>query len=48
MRQKDLNLLNGNSSVAHMGFIFLGIASLNLIGMTGAVLIMMRTASSQR
>ena len=40
MRQKDLNLLIGNSSVAHMGFIFLGIASLNLIGMTGAVIIM--------
>jgi NADH-quinone oxidoreductase subunit M len=38
--QKDLNLLIGNSSVAHMGFIFLGIASLNLIGVTGAVLIM--------
>jgi len=40
MRQKDLNLLIGNSSVAHMGFIFLGIASLNLIGITGAVFIM--------
>jgi NADH-quinone oxidoreductase subunit M len=40
MRQKDLNLLIGNSSVAHMGFIFLGIATLNLIGVTGAVLIM--------
>jgi len=40
MRQKDLNLLIGNSSVAHMGFIFLGIASLNLIGVTGAILIM--------
>ena len=40
MRQRDLNLLIGNSSVAHMGFIFLGIASLNLIGVTGAVLIM--------
>ena len=40
MRQKNLNLLIGNSSVAHMGFIFLGIASLNLIGVTGAVLIM--------
>ena len=40
MRQKNLNLLIGNSSVAHMGFIFLGIASLNLIGITGAVLIM--------
>src|SRR5208282_2276010 len=40
MRQKDLNLLIGNSSVAHMGFIFLGIASLNLIGVTGAVVLM--------
>jgi len=40
MRQRDLNLLVGNSSVAHMGFIFLGIASLNLIGVTGAVFIM--------
>jgi len=40
MRQRDLNLLIGNSSVAHMGMIFLGIASLNLIGVTGAVVIM--------
>jgi NADH-quinone oxidoreductase subunit M len=40
MKQKDLNLLIGNSSVAHMGFIFLGLASLNLIGLTGAVLVM--------
>jgi NADH-quinone oxidoreductase subunit M len=40
MRQHNLNLLIGNSSVAHMGFIFLGIASLNLIGVTGAVVIM--------
>ncbi|HZF00551.1 MAG TPA: NADH-quinone oxidoreductase subunit M [Methylomirabilota bacterium] len=40
MRQRDLNLLIGNSSVAHMGFIFLGIASLNLIGITGAVFVM--------
>src|SRR5262245_15796988 len=40
MRQRDLNLLIGNSSVAHMGFVFLGIASLNLIGVTGAVLVM--------
>jgi NADH-quinone oxidoreductase subunit M len=40
MRQKDLNLLIGNSSVAHMGFVFLGIASLNLIGVTGAEFIM--------
>lgn len=40
MRQKDLLLLIGNSSVAHMGFVFLGIASLNLIGITGAVVVM--------
>jgi NADH-quinone oxidoreductase subunit M len=40
MRQRDLNLLIGNSSVAHMGFIFLGIASLNVIGVSGAVFIM--------
>ncbi|MSU40423.1 MAG: NADH-quinone oxidoreductase subunit M [Pedosphaera sp.] len=40
MRQKDLNWLLGNSSVAHMGFVFLGIASLNFIGLTGAVLVM--------
>ncbi len=40
MRQRDLNLLIGNSSVAHMGFCFLGIASLTLIGITGAVTVM--------
>ena len=40
MRQKDFNWLIGYSSVAHMGFIFLGIASLNLIGVSGAVLVM--------
>jgi len=40
MRQRNLNLLIGNSSVAHMGFAFLGIASLNLIGITGTVVIM--------
>jgi NADH-quinone oxidoreductase subunit M len=40
MRQKNLNLLIGNSSVAHMGFAFLGIASLTLIGVTGAVVVM--------
>jgi NADH-quinone oxidoreductase subunit M len=39
-RQRDLNLLLGNSSVAHMGFVFLGIASLNLAGITGAVVVM--------
>ncbi|MGI8966321.1 MAG: complex I subunit 4 family protein, partial [Limisphaerales bacterium] len=40
MRQRDFNLLVGNSSVAHMGFCFLGIASLNLIGITGTILVM--------
>ena len=40
MRQKDFNWLLGYSSVAHMGFVFLGIASLTLIGVTGAVLVM--------
>jgi NADH-quinone oxidoreductase subunit M len=40
MRQRDLNFLLGNSSVAHMGFVFLGIASLSVIGVTGAVVVM--------
>ena len=40
MRQKDFNRLVGYSSVAHMGFVFLGIATLNVIGVTGAVLVM--------
>jgi NADH-quinone oxidoreductase subunit M len=40
MRQRDFNWLVGYSSVAHMGFVFLGIASLNLIGVTGAVVVM--------
>jgi NADH-quinone oxidoreductase subunit M len=40
MRQRDLNLLIGNSSVAHVGFAFLGIASMSLIGLTGAVVVM--------
>lgn len=40
MRQKDFNWLVGYSSVAHMGFIFLGIATLNLVGISGAVFVM--------
>ncbi len=44
MRQRDLNLLFGNSSLAHMGFIFLGLASVSVIGVTGAVLIMVAHA----
>ncbi len=40
MRQRDLNWLLGNSSVAHMGFAFLGIASLTVLGVTGAAVVM--------
>ncbi len=40
MRQRDLNLLIGNSSVAHVGFVFLGLASLTTVGLTGAVVVM--------
>ncbi len=40
MRQKNLHFLIGNSSVAHVGMAFLGIASLSLIGITGAIVIM--------
>lgn len=40
MKQKDFNWLVGYSSVAHMGFVFLGIASLSLLGVTGAVVVM--------
>src|SRR5882762_3541349 len=35
--QKRLDWMLGYSSVAHMGFVFLGIASLTLIGVTGTV-----------
>jgi NADH-quinone oxidoreductase subunit M len=40
MRQKNFNWLIGYSSVAHMGFVFLGIATLTLVGLTGAVVVM--------
>jgi NADH-quinone oxidoreductase subunit M len=40
MRQRDLNQLIGNSSVAHVGFVFLGVASLTTVGVTGAVMVM--------
>lgn len=40
MRQKNFNWLAGYSSVAHMGFVFLGIATLNMVGVTGAVVVM--------
>lgn len=38
--QKKLDLMLGYSSVMHMGYIFLGIASLNIIGTSGAALMM--------
>ena len=44
MRQRNLNLLLGNSSLAHMGFAFLGLASLTTIGLTGTVLVMIAHA----
>jgi NADH-quinone oxidoreductase subunit M len=40
MRQRELNLLIGYASVAHMGIVFLGIATVTVIGVTGAVVIM--------
>lgn len=40
MRQKDLTLLISHSSIAHVGFVFLGIASLTVIGVAGAIFIM--------
>ena len=38
--QKKLDLLLGYSSVMHTGYIFLGIAALNLVGVSGAALLM--------
>lgn len=40
MRQRDLALLIGNSSLAHMGFCFLGLASGNTVAIAGVVLLM--------
>lgn len=36
--QKDFKFIIGYSSVSHMGFVLLGLATLNLVGMSGAVL----------
>ena len=38
--QRKLDLMLGYSSVMHMGYIFLGIASFNVIGLSGAALLM--------
>ena len=40
MAQKDLKLIIGYSSSSHMGYVLLGIASLSVIGLNGAVLLM--------
>ncbi len=40
MAQRDLKQMIGYSSVMHMGYCFLGIASLSLIGVGGAVFLM--------
>ena len=38
LRQNDLKLMTGFSSVSHMGYVFVGLGTMNVIGMTGAVL----------
>ena len=38
LRQTDLKLMTGFSSVSHMGYVFVGLGTLNVIGMSGAVL----------
>ncbi len=40
LTQKDWKFVIGYSSVSHMGYIMLGIATLNVIGVSGAVLLM--------
>src|SRR6185503_1952556 len=40
LAQKRLDLMLGYSSVMHMGYIFLGIAAFNLVGVSGAALLM--------
>ena len=38
LRQTDLKLMTGFSSVSHMGYVFIGLGTYNVIGMSGAVL----------
>jgi NADH-quinone oxidoreductase subunit M len=40
LSQKDLKYIVGYSSVSHMGYVLIGIASLNLISINGAVMMM--------
>jgi len=47
LAQTDFKFVIGYSSVSHMGFVLLGLMTLNQIGMTGAVLQMFSHASSR-
>src|SRR5689334_6177707 len=38
LRQRDLKFVIGYSSVSHMGFVLLGLAAANVLGLSGAVL----------
>ncbi len=40
LSQKDLKYIVGYSSVSHMGYVLLGVASLNIISLNGAVMMM--------
>jgi NADH-quinone oxidoreductase subunit M len=40
MAQKDMKFIIGYSSSSHMGYVLLGIASMNVIGLNGAVFLM--------
>src|SRR5215204_910242 len=38
MAQRDMKFMIGYSSVSHMGYVFMGLATLNVVGVSGAVL----------
>lgn len=38
LRQTDLKLMSGFSSVSHMGYVFMGLGTMNVVGMTGSVM----------
>ena len=38
LTQRDMKLISGYSSVSHMGYVLMGLATMNQIGITGAVL----------
>ena len=38
LTQRDFKLISGYSSVSHMGYVLMGLATMNVIGVTGAVL----------